>query len=146
MSQRKYTLDLLQETGILGRKAANTPMEPIKKNGVEDRGHPTNKDRYQSLVGKLIHLTHTRPDIEFTMSMASHYMMNPIEIHMKAVNRIRQYLKATPRRGLYFRKNSNRGIDIYTDADWAGCVIDRKSTIGYCSFVWGNMVTWRSKK
>ena len=146
VSQRKYTLDLLQETGMLGCKAANTPMEPIKKGGAEDASQPTNKDRYQSLVGKLIYLTHTRPDIGFAVSMASRYMTNPTETHMKAVNRILQYLKGTPGRGLYFRKNSNRGIDVFTDADWAGCVTDRKSTTGYCSFVWGNLVTWRSKK
>lgn len=73
-------------------------------------------------------------------------MSNPTETHMKTVNRILQYLKGSPGRGLYFQKNSNRGIEVYTDSDWAGCLSDRKSTTGYCTFVWGNMVTWRSKK
>ena len=146
VSQRKYTLDLLQETGMLGCKVAHTPIEPAKRSNLEDGSSPANKDRYQSLVGKLIYLTHTRPDIGFAVSMASRHMTNPTNIHMNAVNRILQYLKGTPGRGLYFKKNSNRGIEVYTDSDWAGCVVDRKSTTGYCSFVWGNLVTWKSKK
>src|ERR1044072_2658948 len=127
-----------------GCKAANTPVEPVKRS--EEESIPADKDRYQSLVGKLIYLTHTRPDIGFAVSLASRYMSNPTETHMKTVIRILQYLKGTPGRGLYFRKNSNRGIEVYTDSDWAGCLSDRKSTTGYCTFVWGNLVTWRSKK
>lgn len=144
VSQRKYTLDLLQETGMLGCKAANTPIEQIK--GREDESPPADKDRYQSLVGKLIYLSHTRPDIGFAVSLASRYMSNPTESNMKMANRILQYLKGTPGRGLHFKRNSNRDIEVYTDSDWAGCSTDRKSTTGYCSFVWGNLVTWRSKK
>lgn len=146
MSQRKYTLDLLKETGMLGCKPADTPMEPAKKGGIDVESPPTNRDRYQRLVGKLIYLTHTRPDIGFAVSMASRFMTKPTEIHMKAVYRILQYLKGTPGRGLHFKKNLNRGIEVFTDADWAGSTTDRKSTTGYCSFVWGNLVTWRSKK
>ncbi|XP_020218570.1 uncharacterized protein LOC109801843 [Cajanus cajan] len=139
VSQRKYTLDLLQETSMLGCKAANTPIEPEKRS--EEESPPTDKDRYQSLVGKLIYLTHTRPDIGFAVSLASRYTSNPTEAHMKMANRILQYLKDTPGRGLYFKKNSNKSIEVYTDSDWAGCPSDRKSTTGYCSFVWGNLVT-----
>lgn len=144
VSQRKYTLDLLQETGMLGCKAANTPIEPVKRS--EEESVPADKDRYQRLVGKLIYLTHTRPDIGFAVSMASRSMSNPTEMDMRNVNRILQYLKGTPGRGLYFQKSSNRGIEVYTDSDWAGSLSDRRSTTGYCTFVWGNMVTWRSKK
>jgi len=146
MSQRKYTMDLLKESGMLGCKSADTPMDPTKKGGMEEESSPTNKKRYQRLVGKLIYLTHTRPDIGFAVSMASRYMNNPNELHMKVVNRILQYLKGTPGKGLYLAKNSNRNLEVYTDADWAGSIIDRKSTTGYCSYVWGNLVTWRSKK
>ena len=63
---------------------------------------------------------------------------------MKAVNRILQYLKGTLGRGLYFAKKSNRTIEVYTNVDWPGSIFDRKSTTGYCSYVWGNSVTWRS--
>ena len=61
-------------------------------------------------------------------------------------SRVLRYLKGSPGRGLFFKKNSSRGVEAYTDADWAGSVTDRRSTSGYCSFVWGNLVTWRSKK
>ena len=65
---------------------------------------------------------------------------------MKAVNRILRYLKSTPGKELMFRKIDKKTIETYTDLDWAGYVIDRKTTSGYCTFVWGNLVTWRSKK
>lgn len=94
VSERKYTLDLLQEIGMLGCKAANTPIEPVKRS--EEENIPADKDRYQSLVGKLIYLTYTRPDIGYAVSMASRYMSNPTETDMKNVNIILQYLKGTP--------------------------------------------------
>jgi hypothetical protein len=62
------------------------------------------------------------------------------------VHRILRYLKSTPGQGLHFTKSTDRSIKVYTDADWAGCHIDRRCTTGYCSYVWGNLVTWRSKK
>ena len=65
---------------------------------------------------------------------------------MEAVYRILRYLKMTPRKGLFFRKTENRDTEVYSNADWAGNIIDRQSTSGYCSFVWGNLVIWRSKK
>nr|KYP32791.1 hypothetical protein KK1_046433 [Cajanus cajan] len=129
---------------MLGCKAANTPIEPKKRS--EEESPPIDKDTYQSLVGMLIYLTHTRPDIDFIVSLASRYTSNPTEAHMKMANRILQYLKGTPGRGFYFQKNSNRGIEVYTDSDWARCPSDKKSTTCCYSFVWGNMVTWRSKK
>ncbi|RVW64787.1 Retrovirus-related Pol polyprotein from transposon RE1 [Vitis vinifera] len=146
VTQRKYVLDLLQETGMLGCKPVDTPMDPIGKIDKDNDSHPTDKDSYQRLVGKLIYLTHSRPDIGFAVSMVSRYMNNPIERHMKAIYRILQYLKKSPGRGLYFKKTSSREVEVFTDADWAGSLTDRRSTTGYCSYVWGNLVTWRSKK
>ncbi|RVW22853.1 Retrovirus-related Pol polyprotein from transposon TNT 1-94 [Vitis vinifera] len=70
----------------------------------------------------------------------------PTEEYMEAVYRILRYLKMTPGKGLFFRKTENRDTEVYSDADWEGNIIDRRSTSGYCSFVWGNLVTWRSKK
>ncbi|RVW23089.1 Retrovirus-related Pol polyprotein from transposon RE1 [Vitis vinifera] len=120
VAQRKYVLDLLQETGMLGCKPVDTPMDPIGKIDKDNDSHPTNRD--------------------------SHYMNNPTERHMKAVYRILQYLKKSPGRGLYFKKTSSKEVEVFTDADWAGSLTDRRSTTGYCSYVWGNLVTWRSKK
>ena len=104
------------------------------------------KVRYQRLVGKLIYLAHTRPDIGFTVSTVSQFMNNPNEEHMGAVHRILKYLKMTLGQGICFKKSECRKVSIYTDADWAGSALDRRSTSGYCSFVWGNLVTWHSKK
>ena len=135
VSQRKYTLNLLRETSMLGCKPVVTPMDPARKGRGEEESSPTNKDRCQNLMEKLIYLTHTRPNITFTLTMASCFMNNPTEYYMKTVNRILQYLKGTSGRGLHFGKHSNRGIEVFTDANWAGSVTDRKSTIGYCSYV-----------
>ncbi|KAA0055541.1 Cysteine-rich RLK (RECEPTOR-like protein kinase) 8 [Cucumis melo var. makuwa] len=107
-SQRKYTLDLLTETGMLGCRLADTPIEFNCKLGNFDDQVPVDKEQYPRLVGKLIYLSHTHPDISFT--------------------------------------TDKKTIEEYTDSDSAGSVVDRKSTSGYCTFVWGNLVTWRSKK
>ncbi|WKA11938.1 hypothetical protein VitviT2T_029385 [Vitis vinifera] len=146
VSQRKYVLDLLNETGMLGCKLAETPMDTTVKLEESDGSAPVDKGRYQRLVGKLIYLSHTRPDIGFSVSVVSQFMNNPTEKHMTAVIRILRYLKMTPGKGLFFQRTTKKEIEIFSDADWAGSVTDRRSTSGYCSFVWGNLVTWRSKK
>ncbi|RVW25921.1 Retrovirus-related Pol polyprotein from transposon RE1 [Vitis vinifera] len=143
VSQRKYILDLLKETGMLGCKPIDTPMDSQKKLGIEKESTPVDRGRYQRLVGRLIYLSHTRPDIGFAVSAVSQFMHSPTEEHMEAVYRILRYLKMTPGKGLFFRKTENRDTEVYSDADWAGNIIDRRSTSGYCSFVWGNLVTWR---
>ncbi|RVW27735.1 Retrovirus-related Pol polyprotein from transposon RE2 [Vitis vinifera] len=114
VSQRKYVLDLLNKTGMLGCKPAETPMDTTVKLEESDGSAPVDKGRYQRLVGKLIYLSHTRPDIGLLRSLLS--------------------------------RTTKKEIEIFSDADWAGSVTDRRSTSGYCSFVWGNLVTWRSKK
>jgi hypothetical protein len=73
-------------------------------------------------------------------------MHDPQERHLQAVDRILQYLKANPGRGLLFKKNEQLSMEVYTDADYAGSVSDRRSTTRYCMFLGGNLVTWRSKK
>ena len=97
-------------------------------------------------MGKLIYLSHTRPDIAYVVSVVSQFMHNPSEEHMNAVIRILHYLKSSPGKGLMFSKNNHLNVEGYTDADWAGSILDRKSTSGYFTFVGGNLVTWRSKK
>ena len=110
----------------------------------EKRGFTT---RYQRLVGRLIYLAHTRPDLAYALSVVSQYMHNPREQHMNAVMRILRYLKNAPGKGILFPKNvDHQSIEVYTNADWAGAVDDRRSTSGYFTFVGGNLVTWKSKK
>ncbi|XP_038902491.1 secreted RxLR effector protein 161-like [Benincasa hispida] len=81
-----------------------------------------------------------------SVSVVSQFMQAPCEEHIIVVERILRYLKGTPGKGLMFKKPDKRCIEAYTDSDWAGSVVDRKSTLGYFTFVWGNLVTWRSKK
>ena len=146
VSQRKYILDLLKETGMLGCKPADTPMESTYKIGLKEDSPPVDTGRYQQLVGKLIYLSHTRPDIGFPVSVVNQFMNKHNEEHLEAVYRILRYLKMTPGKGIFFKKGMNKNIEVYLDADWAGSVTDRRSTTGYCTYVWGNLVTWRSKK
>ena len=102
---------------------------------------PTNKERYQRLVGKLIYLSHTRPDFAYFVSIVSQFMHNPRVDHMMIVIQILRYLKSALGRGLMFSTNNHLNIDGYTDADWVGVVFDRKSTSEYFSFGGGNLVT-----
>lgn len=146
INQRKYILDLLGETGLLGCKIAVTPIEPNLNLEAAKVEEIMDREKYQRLVGKLIYLSHTRPDIAFAVSMVSQFMHSPGAKHFEAVYRILRYLKGTPGRGLLLKKHKHLKVEVYTDADWAGSVTDRRSTSGYCSFVGGNLVTWRSKK
>jgi Reverse transcriptase (RNA-dependent DNA polymerase) len=96
LSQRKYILDLLTEIGMLECKPTDTPTVQNVKLDVNKEQESMNKERYQRLVGKLIYLSHTRPDIAYVVSVVSQFMHNPSEEHMDAVMRIVRYLKGTP--------------------------------------------------
>jgi Reverse transcriptase (RNA-dependent DNA polymerase) len=145
LSQRKYILDLLKKTGKLGAKPSSTPMESNKKLYLEEGELLKDIGQYQRLVGKLIYLTVTRPDIAFAVSLVSQFMHAPRITHLEAVERILRYLKGSPGQGIWMKKNNNNMIVGYSDADWAGSY-DRKSTTGYYTFVGGNLVTWKNKK
>ena len=101
---------------------------------------------YQRLVGRLIYLAHTRPDIAYSESVISQIMHDPREPHLQAAYRVLHYLKGNPEKGILFKKNNTLTLEAYTNADYAGSLVNRRSTIGYCTFLGGNLVTWRSKK
>ena len=124
---------------MLGCKPAETPMDTTVKLEESDGSAPVDKGRYQHLVGKLIYLSHTRPDIGLSVSMVSQFMNNPTEKHMIVVTKILRYLKMTPGKGLFFQRTIKKEIEIFSYADWVGSVTDRRSISSYCSFVWG---TW----
>ncbi|XP_062075277.1 secreted RxLR effector protein 161-like [Humulus lupulus] len=145
VSQRKYTIDLWNETGMLDSKPSKTPID-LKDKRKMFEGNPVDKERYQQLVGKLIYLSHTIPNIAFAVSLVSQYMHDPCQGHLNAVYRILRYLKQTPGKGLFFIKTTERKVEVFVDADSARSVDDRKPTSGYCTIVWGNVVIWRSKK
>ncbi|RVX13445.1 Retrovirus-related Pol polyprotein from transposon RE1 [Vitis vinifera] len=123
ISQRKYVLDLLTEIGMLGCKLSDTPIKARKR--MESDGKPVDRERYQRLVGRLIYLSHTRPDITFAVSVVSQYMHSPKQRHLEAVYKILRYLKGSLGRGLLFKKGDSKKVEIYTDADWAGSTEDK---------------------
>ena len=146
LSQRKYILDLLKDTGTLGSKPVSTPIDRDHRLSARKGVAIEDKGRYQRLVGRLIYLSHTRPDIAYAVSVVSQFMHDPGKEHMLAVQRILQYLKGTPGAGLLLQPNKELSVKGYVDADYGGSLVDRRSTTGYCTFIGGNLVTWRSKK
>jgi len=146
ISQQKYIVDLLTEIGLLGCKVDTTPIEFNHKLEEVPEDKEMDKESYQRLVGKLIYLAHTRLDIAYAVEVVSQFMHSPKETHLRAIFRILHYLKGTPGKGIMFKRGRNMILEAYTDADYAGSVVDRRSTSGYCTFLGGNLVTWRSKK
>ncbi|XP_076908792.1 uncharacterized protein LOC143565815 [Bidens hawaiensis] len=146
MCQKKYVLDLLAEVGMIDCKPADTPMIANQKLYMEEKVELADKERYQRMVGKLIYLSHTRPDIAYAVGVVSQFMHQPHVTHMDVVLRIIRYLKGTASHGVLFKPNGHLETQLYTDADWAGDKGNRRSTSGYFTLVGGNLVTWRSKK
>ena len=142
LSQRKYVLDLLNVTGMTTYSPASTPMEENLKLCMHSNQVPANKEHYQRLVGRLMYLAHTRPDLAYAPSVVSQFIHSPSEEHMNAVIRILRYLKSSPGKGILFTKGDSLDIKGYTDVDWAGSIQNRRSTSGYFTFVGGNLVTW----
>ena len=128
---------------------ASQPRLQIEVNhglSIRDGQVSNDKAQYQRLVGRLIYLSYTRPDIAYAVSVVSQFMHSPSEDYMDAVYRVLRHLKSSPGKGLFFKRNNDYEITGYTDADWAVNQTDRKSTSGYFMFVGNNLVTWRSKK
>ena len=96
ISQKKYIIDLLKETGKTACKPISTPVDPDIKLGSAEEDNAVNKEMYQRLVGRLIYLSHTRPDIAFIVSLVSQFMHQPREAHLQSALRIVQYLKEDP--------------------------------------------------
>ncbi|KAL3835707.1 hypothetical protein ACJIZ3_010443 [Penstemon smallii] len=132
ISQRKYIFYLLKRANMGNCNPVNSPMAPSTKLSAFDSVSFENPELYRSLVGSLQYLSFTRPDIAFSVN--------------KSVKRILQYLKGTIDHGLFLRSSVNPSLAVYSDADWAGSLDDRKSTGGFCVFFGKNLVSWRSKK
>ena len=146
ISQQKYIIDLLKEIGKTACKPVSTHVEPSLKLGNAEEDVVLDKEMYQRLVGRLIYLSHTRPDIAYGVSLINQFMHNPRKVHLQVAHRILQYLKGTLGRGILFKRNGNMTLEAYTDANYVGSIVDRRSTTRYCTFLGGNLVTWKSKK
>ena len=146
ISQHKYVINLLRDTRKLAYKLASISIDPNHKLGEVEGDKNTDKEAYQRLVGRLIYLSHTRPNIAYTMSIVSQFMHRPNELHLQAVYKLLHYLKGTLGKGILFKKGAKLTLEAYTNADYASSTIDRRSTTRYCTFLGGNLVIWRSKK
>lgn len=116
--QTKYKLDLLKKFGVLGSKLVDDPIEFNHKIGKLDGGKKIDREKFQRLVGRLIYLSHTRPNISFAMSVISQFMHAPQVEHLEAAFRILKYLKGSPSRGLIFKKGKELLVEGYSDTDW----------------------------
>jgi histone deacetylase 1/2 len=148
LTQRKYVLDLLLRVNMENCNHTPTPLVPSEHLARDTRAllGPKNFSRYCSVVGSLQYLTHTCLDISFAVNKVCQFLSRPTKVHWKAVKCILRYVKGTIDNGLLFCRSSLLDISIFTDADWAGCVDDRRSTGGYAVFVGPNLVSWSLKK
>ncbi|KAJ0746343.1 putative RNA-directed DNA polymerase [Helianthus annuus] len=149
LSQRKYCLELLNEFGYLGCKPVGTPIKlsHVVTNKIEnDKVVLENITGFQKLVGKLIYLSLTRPDISYAVQFLSQYMHSPCQSHLDIALRLLRYLKQSPGMGIVFRKTGNFDIKAYVDSDWAKCLLTRKSVTGFGIFLGNTLVSWKSKK
>ncbi|CAJ2674628.1 unnamed protein product [Trifolium pratense] len=146
LSQRQYCLDLLAETGDLGCKPSSIPMDPGHKLHHDDSAPHTDITGYRTLVGKLLYLTNTRPDIAFPVQQLCQFLDCPTSLHYKAAHKVLRYLKGCPGTGLFFPRTSSLNLVGFTDADWGGCIDTRRSITGYCFFIGSSLICWKAKK
>ena len=118
----------------------NWKMDP------DESGVSTNSTEYRGIIGSLLYLTASRPDITFAVGVCARFQANPKKSHLEAAKRILRYLKGTENLGLWYPVDDNIELTGYSDADYGGCRIDRKSTSGTCQFLGNKLISWFSKK
>ncbi|XP_042940592.1 uncharacterized mitochondrial protein AtMg00810-like [Carya illinoinensis] len=144
--QRKYALDILQDTGIIGAKPAAFPMETNLKLTANDSDLYEDPSAYRKLIGRLLYLTLTRPDLAYSVQVLSQFLAKPAVSHYQAAVRVLRYLKATPGQGLFFLASSEMQLKAFSDSDWAGCIDTRRSVTGFAVFLGNSLILWKSKK
>jgi hypothetical protein len=132
ISQTKYIQDILKNFGMINAKPIKTPMGTNGHLNLDTGGKSVDQKVYRSMIGSLLYLYDSRPDIMLSVCMCARLQANPKEVHLRIVKRIMRYLVYTPKFGLWYPKGSTFDLIGYFDADYAGCKIDRKSTSGTC--------------
>ena len=146
LNQHKYIQNLIKLVGLKDATVVDTPMEVNVKYRKDEGDLFPDPFLYRQLVGSLIYLTITRPDISYVVHIVSKFMHSPRHLHLAALRRISWYLIGSPTRGLLFPTKSALHLTAYSDADWAGCPDTRKSTTGWCVFRRDALTSWKCKK
>jgi hypothetical protein len=146
ISQTKYTQDLLKRFGMKDAKPTRTPMGTDGHLDLNKGGKSVDQKAYLSMIGSLLYLCDSRPNIMLSVCMCARFQSNPKECHLVVVKRILRYLVSTPCFGIWYPKGSTFDLIGYSDSDYAGCKVDRKSTSQICQFLGRSLVSWSSKK
>ncbi|KAL9230993.1 hypothetical protein vseg_006271 [Gypsophila vaccaria] len=146
LCQRKYALDILSETGLLGCKPSSTPMDERHGLASVTDGPMEDGARYRRLVGRLIYLTLTRPELSYPVHILSQFMQKPTHSHWEAALRVVRYLKGSPGQGILFKSEGPLDLEAYCDADWASCPLTRRSLTAYFICLGGSPISWKTKK
>ncbi|GAU39253.1 hypothetical protein TSUD_397000 [Trifolium subterraneum] len=146
ISQEKYVNDLLKKYKMNEAKIMSTPMHPSTSLDKDEKGKDVSEKEYRGMIGSLLYLTASRPDIVFAVGLCARFQTSPKESHLIAVKRIFRYLVGTPDVGLWYKKGSHFDLQAYCDADYLGDKIERKSTSGACQFLGEALVSWCCRK
>jgi transposase InsO family protein len=144
--QEKYIKDLLKKYKMNEAKMMSTPMHPSSSLDKDETGNPISEKEYRGMIGSLLYLTASRPDIVFAVGLCARFQTAPKESHLTAVKRIFRYLVGTTDIGLWYKKGSYFDLIAYCDADYAGDKIERKSTSGACQLLGEALVSWSCRK
>ncbi|CAM8937311.1 unnamed protein product [Rhodiola kirilowii] len=146
LHQRKYALELLESSNLIDCKPVKTPMELKHRLSLSQAPLLDDPMVYRKLVGKLIYLTITRPDLAYAVHILSQFMQHPTTEHLQAVHRLMRFVKGAPAQGLFFSAKPDIVLNAYCDADWAACPLTRKSITGYCVTLGSCAISWKTKK
>ncbi|GJT88941.1 retrovirus-related pol polyprotein from transposon TNT 1-94, partial [Tanacetum coccineum] len=146
INQAKYALETLKKYGMDLSDPVDTPMVDRLKLDEDLMGIPVDQTRFRGMVGSLMYLTASRPDLVFAVCMCARYQAKPTKKHFEAIKRVFRYLKGTINMGLWYPKDNAMSLTAYADADHAGCQDSRRSTSGSAQFLGDRLVSWSSKK
>ncbi|KAL1222467.1 Retrovirus-related Pol polyprotein from transposon RE1 [Cardamine amara subsp. amara] len=146
VTQNTYAKNLVVRFGMDKSKDAKTPMGVNEKLSKDESGESVDEKLYRGMIGSLLYLIASRPDICMAVGVCARYQAKPKMSHLLAVKRIIKYVKGTVNLGIYFTKDTTKELMGFCDADWAGSLDDRRSTSGRCFFMGNNLISWHSKK
>nr|GEX06589.1 uncharacterized mitochondrial protein AtMg00810-like [Tanacetum cinerariifolium] len=146
ISQDKYAAKIVRKFGLTDGKSASTPIDTKKHLLNNPDGEDVDVHIYRSIIGSLMYLTSSRLDIMFAVCACAHFQVTSKALHLHAVKRIFRYLKGKPHLGLWYHKDSPFNLVAYSDSDYVGASLDRKSKTGGCQFLGCRLISWQCKK